>query len=316
MAFGDSILWGKSDISRLHGRINKLLQEMATLKKSVSDGKTLVANAITAFPGVTINEYSEGIPTFNGMAGALNGIGKHNGEAITLSGTGENGGHWHSLPTGYWYGCAINAWSEYNAGYSNGQASVSQAHSGNAAASDVLSGKTFQSATAGTPAGSGNTTPGTMSDYSKNIQTITLSADETGTSTHDIANGYHTQMKVDASKVYKAGQSGKYIHKKRITISSNYADDKGSAYPIPDGTTHLCFTKYGGNSQSNCYVGSSSKPKMYHFTDADGTEPTGTTQVKFIYAHMYNVKDKGVTQVYGNECDSSKIIYVDCYKKY
>lgn len=303
MAFGDSILWGKNDNTRLHNRINNLAKVVETLKKSVSDGKILVANAITAFPGVTINEYNENLPTFNGMASALDSVEKHDDEVVTLSGTGENGEHLHSLPTGYWHGCTINAYSEYAAG----QASMTP--KGNAKANHVLSGKTFQSEKAGSSA------TGTMPNRGA------LNWSPTSAATFAVEPGYYSGGTLNSANAYNAGTAdgmrGKFQYLGRITLSSDYADSVGSPYPILSGTTHLCFTKYGGNSQTSCYVGTPSNPKMYHFADATGAAVEGVTRVFFKDAHMYYVGKNAVTQVYGENCnETDKILYVDCYHYY
>ena len=46
---------------------------------------------------------------------------------------------------------------------------------------------------------------GTMNNYSSNPEKITLTAEQKGETTIDIADGYHTEIKVDATAVYDAG---------------------------------------------------------------------------------------------------------------
>ena len=51
---------------------------------------------------------------------------------------------------------------------------------------------------------------GRMNDYSENVQKIELSAEQTGETTINIEDGYHTDIVVDASAVYNAGYDTGY----------------------------------------------------------------------------------------------------------
>ena len=64
---------------------------------------------------------------------------------------------------------------------------------------------------------------GTMNNYSSNPEKITLTAEQKEEVTIDIPDGYHTEMKVDASAVYEAGQTAgvKPIVIPRLTCQGN-----------------------------------------------------------------------------------------------
>ena len=63
----------------------------------------------------------------------------------------------------------------------------------------VLSGKTFTSTAAGVGAA------GALADYTQNLQTAVVGANEKGISTLNVLPGYYEQIQVDASAVYNKG---------------------------------------------------------------------------------------------------------------
>lgn len=156
------------DDSDITGSISMINTEITVLKKSVSDGKSAIASAIT----------NRGVPTesdasFETMAGNISEI-----------------------------------------------ASGTDTSDATASASNILYGKTAYSA-------NGKLT-GTMSNYSNSVQTVTPGASQTGTATFDIADGYHTQIKVNSTNVYNAGIT--YADGRVNTSSTNYKTGYNAGY--------------------------------------------------------------------------------------
>lgn len=170
-------------------------------------------------------------------------------------------------------------------GYHNGSGKVTikaaptSLINGDASVSHVLSGKKFFS-------DSYTVKTGTMANYSSNVQTVTPSASQTGTSEFDIADGYHTKIKVNASKVYNAGVSaggsGKYVVK---TGTGTFTGTNGfHDISISTGLSSVTgFSLWGYNTANSSHI------CAYNSHTASGGEVTVKVKdncgnVGFVYA--------------------------------
>ena len=175
MASTENSIFGKDNYDKTQARINNLIarhnadmsemrSEMNKLKKSVSDGKNLVANAITSnFLGDisvnrSISEYGTTYPSFGDLASAI--------ESITSESINWNPPYKTTKQLEGYYNGTISTNAAYDAGYSAGYAAGLAAGeatvtppstpttgpSGNAPAKYVLEGYTFQSEVAGSSA--------------------------------------------------------------------------------------------------------------------------------------------------------------------
>ena len=185
MASTENSIFGKDNYDKTQARINNLIarhnadmsemrSEMNKLKKSVSDGKNLVANAITSnFLGDisvnrSISEYGTTYPSFGDLASAIESI---TSESINWNPpyktTKQLEGYYNgtistnaAYDKGYIAGYSAGYDDGYAAGVADGGATVTPPStstpttgpSGDATADCVLEGRTFQSAAAGSSA--------------------------------------------------------------------------------------------------------------------------------------------------------------------
>lgn len=190
--------------AEIDGKLGDINTKVESCLKSVGDGKTAVASAITAqgvntatdaeFSVMAANigvaaetKYKEGAASARkgtaGTAQVLGGYTFTNASASDQAGAMPNRGalNWapagsasHTVPAGYYSGGTLNSSAAYKAGA--GSAKV-----GNASASQVLAGKTFTTA-------SGVGITGTMSNRGAVSKTFTPGASE---QSYTIPKGYH-----------------------------------------------------------------------------------------------------------------------------
>ena len=181
--------------------------------KSVRDGKTTVAAAITDL-GVATESDAE----FATMA-----------ENVTAAGEAQ-----YNAGVTYADGRANASSTNYKTGYNAG---VSAAKVGTATADKVLENNTFSS-----EAGVG--IDGGMKDYSTNVQTVTPSASQTGTATIDIADGYHTKIKVNSANVYAAGKTAGEASYKPVTVWTGSQQAEGTVSANLSAYTYVALYFY------------------------------------------------------------------------
>lgn len=164
------------------------------VKKSVADGKSLLASTISAYGISTASDAS--FETINNNITAVYGAG-----VASASSEGYTSGYNKGVEDA---DARVNTESaSYITGYANGQEDGSELD-GTAVASKVLNGATFYNTSSKTKV------TGTMADYSSNVQTVTPSASQNKTAEFDIPDGYHTKIKVNSYNVYNAGYNAGY----------------------------------------------------------------------------------------------------------
>ena len=95
----------------------------------------------------------------------------------------------------------------------------------------VLSGKTFTTSAAGVGAA------GALADYTQNLQTAVVGANEKGISTLNVLPGYYEQIQVDASAVYNKGvQDG-------VASITNRGEYQWANGVGTDGSSYISFQK-------------------------------------------------------------------------
>ena len=142
---------------------------------------------------------------------------------------------------------------------------------------------------------------GTMNNYSSNPEKITLTAEQNGETTIDIADGYHTDIKVDASAVYEAGvaagNTGSQL--KQSSICYNYGilqvwdenmnliTENGNIYSSNLETEYI---SYRYNTSTYYYSFYALKPGNYYIT----TESYGNAAMTNHNVYKFILTDEDV----------------------
>ena len=164
------------------------------VKKSVADGKSLLADTISAYGIDTASDASFEVINNNISAVYSAGVASASSEGYT---SGYNKGVEDA-------DARVNTESaSYITGYANGQEDGSELD-GTAVSSMVLDNATFYNTS------TKKKETGTMPNYSSNVQTVTPSASQNKTAEFDIPDGYHTKIKVNSYNVYNAGYNAGY----------------------------------------------------------------------------------------------------------
>lgn len=329
-----------NELNHMSGVTSNVQTQINNLGKSVADGKTLLAASISdvwrsnpvasdatfeelntalnsnvSAYGVAKNQegyssgYSAGVTaTKVGTATAAQVLAGHtftNASSVGASGTMANQG-----AVSQRLDCGVSY--TIPAGYHNGSGTVianslSSQTSATATAAQILSGKTGWV--------NGTKITGTMTDYSSNIQTVN-SGSNSGTTTIDIPNGYHTYIKVNNANAYNAGYAAAGTDAYDNGYTDGYNDGYAEGYEIASShaavskiATFTAAARYESRAEIGAELGSYDYWTVYveASLNCDVNQCYNADQFK---SWEYDIGNTAVRSVsYGLTQDTSKTVY-------